>query len=283
MKTILVTGRNGFIGRSLVKILKNRHQVVSVVRRSDPSVDYAGEEVIVADLVKVQAGDVRGLQIDVAVHLAASVRGSGPAIEKNNIESSRALFRLCEQLNIPVLFLSSANSIFFQELGSYAYSKKVCEDILRNSPLRYLIVRVPWVIAAQSPLARSARGFYKKFGFFPLLGKGLGQTQPVEISAFAQTLAGMIDRGEFARRVVHIAGKESYTYRSILEHLLENKKTRFLTVPFQPALSVVRFLEKLRIPFLVSSEEIKSMNIDKRIGPEHGEAVFLENSKEVLF
>ena len=283
MKTVLLTGRNGFIGSRLAAELKERHRVVSVIRHKKADIDYSGEEIIFSSVSGLNAEEITAQAVDLVVHLAAMVRGEAGSIEQNNIESSRHLFQMCESLKVPVLFLSSANAIYFNQLGSYAYSKKVCEDILRTSRLSFLIVRVPWVIGPKSPLVLSAQRFYRRLGFFPLLGPSLGQIQPVPIASFVQTICDMINSAQFPGSTVHIIGKTTYQYREILEKVLDSSKTRFLLMPYKFSLGLAVLFEKIRVPFFVSSEEIKSVNMDKRVDETYGDRVILENNEELLF
>ena len=284
MSTILLTGRNGVVGLSLVNILKCRHKIVSIIRRRSNDVDYSNEQLIVSDLKDVNIEDIKKCGVDMVVHLAATVRGKGSLLKENNVESSRNIFHICEQLNIPVLFLSSINSLFCRQLGSYACSKKECEDLLDRSRLRYLIIRVPMIISSHSSSMVSVKSFYNNFGFWPLFGKGMGQTQPVPVSSFVALMAEQINQGVTGRKVMNVIGQESYTYRAILENILAEKDTRFINIPYRLSFLSAKFIERINLVFPVSSEEILSINMDKQVDANKGcETIVLDNRKEIIF
>ena len=54
MSTILVTGRNGFIGQELTPVLRKEHRIISIVRQAKEHMDYSGEELIVNDIRNVR-------------------------------------------------------------------------------------------------------------------------------------------------------------------------------------------------------------------------------------
>lgn len=285
ISAILVTGRNGFIGQELVKILKKEHKIVSIIRQAKENIDYTGEELIVSDIQKVKTEDIEKFQVNLILHLAAKIRGKARAIKKNNIRSSKNIFHIAKSLKIPVVFLSSTNVLFQNMLGSYAHSKKICEELLIETNLDYLIVRVPLVIGKNSSSMQSIKNFYEKYSFFPLFGRSDGKVQPVHISSLNKILLSKINEGTFSNEILNVVGKETYTYRQIIEKVINSKnRVHFLNVPFSLSLLVARFIEKINAPFFVSSEEIISVNMDKNITyAEHSQILFLDNNNELLF
>lgn len=264
MKTILVTGRNGFVARALVERLKDKYRVISLVRKLKDNIDYSNEEVVVIDNRMVQDTDVKKYNIELIIHLAASIRGRRKELLENNIQASKAIFKIAESLNIPVIYLSSTNVLFSDCLGAYAFSKKECEKLLVESKLNYLILRAPLIIGKDSPSIKTVRGFYQKFMFFPLFGAGGGKVQPIHISSIIDKILDKVGEGINSRQVLNLVGNHIYSYRDIITHLLgQNKKTHFIKIPFLLSKFVIGIFEKANIPFFVSSEELKSINMDK--------------------
>ncbi|OGX38679.1 MAG: hypothetical protein A3D87_03345 [Omnitrophica WOR_2 bacterium RIFCSPHIGHO2_02_FULL_50_17] len=287
MSTVLVTGRNGFIGRELVRHLKKTHKVISVVRHRAKDLDYNNEELIQKDLRAVNLEDIKGRRIDIIAHLAAHIRGSSLGIEQNNIRSSENIFNIAESLNVPVLYVSSVNVLFENALGGYARSKKICEESLKKRRLHYLIIRVPLVIGGGSPSVRRIRTFYGRFSFFPLLGPQQGKVQPVAISSLVEILLSKLNSGDFRDETINVVGVKKYSYRAIIENLLREKRpVRFLKVPLPIALWLGRLGTVFKLSGCVSPEEIKSINMDKiieKFDPLIGQTVFIENDEETLF
>ena len=195
-------------------------------------------------------------------------------------------------MNVPIIFLSSLNALFASQLGNYARSKHLAEEILNKTKLNYLIIRVPLIIGKNSPSLRAVQKFYKKFSFCPLFGEQNGKLQPVHLTSLVDLLGSKIKTGIHDQTVLNIVGNRFYNYREILENILnpqiptkKNERVRFLRIPFGLALNASRLLEKLHLPTPVSSEEIQSVNLDKAIdaGVEYGEVLKLDNAAEILF
>ena len=151
MKTILVTGRNGFIGQELVPLIKKDNKVISVIRRKLVDIDYEFEELIVTDLCKISLTHLKNYKIDLIVHLAAQVRGSPKQKYKNNIVSTQRISTIASSLNVPIIFSSTTNVFFDDFLGNYSKSKKICEEIIKANNPRHIIIRVPLVVGMKSP------------------------------------------------------------------------------------------------------------------------------------
>ena len=57
-KTLLITGRNGFIGSELTKQLKNKFNVISIIRGKKQYIDYSSEELILADINEIRHSQI---------------------------------------------------------------------------------------------------------------------------------------------------------------------------------------------------------------------------------
>ncbi len=262
---ILITGRNGFIGQPLAARLKKDHTVISLIRRTQSSIDYTGEELLIADLRDITLPGIQKHRVDLIVHLAVLMRGARGTVEQSNVESARRIFDVARRLDVPVLFLSSLNVLFYEQLGAYARSKKTAEDILKEYCSRYAIVRPAFVMGPGSPSLQMVARVQKRFGFVPLLGQGLGKTQPVSVSTLVDRIVALVDKNQFEGQTLQVVGQEIMTYRGILEQMFKPNPVRFIHLPYGLSLFVVQLLEKLRIPLPLSSEEIRSVNMDKLV------------------
>ena len=283
MGTILVTGRNGFIANELVQALKRDHKIISLVRSRKPHLDYSQEELIIADLLYLSAEQFKHYKIDLIIHAAAMIQGVPSMLEENNIQSSKNVFKIAEFYNIPVIFFSSINVLFVDYLGSYARSKKNCEEMLQRSKLKYLIIRVPFVLGKNSPTVKTIKDFYIKFSFFPLFGPQRGKTHLISISTVVDFIVDKIKQKNFSQEIVNLIGRQFYIYPEVIENVLK-RKVRFVTMPYVISLKLCQLFEFLRLPFPIYSEQVKSLNLDKVIdGDFNGRAIFVDDDKKILF
>ncbi len=286
MGTILITGRNGFIGQALVPLLKEKNTVVSLIRQKKNHIDYTGEVLIISDIRDVNLEEIRKNKITLILHLAAQIRGRSLTMEENNMKSFETILYIAKILNVSLVYLSSVNAVYQESLGSYAKSKKKCEDsLLKETTIPFLIIRVPLVTAGNAPNLKTLKNFYERFSFLPLFGKQEGKIQPVHISSLVDSMLKIIDRGQFSREIINIVGQEKFTYRQILEQLIDgHRRNRFLVFPYFGTLRLTQFFERIGLPLSISSEEIRSINMDKIVDSRRNEQViFMNNDLKTLF
>ncbi len=115
MKTVLITGASGRIGKSLRTLLAGRYRLRLQQRAGGSSLDTAGadEEIVTADLTDLDAmrGAVRGA--DAVIHLAASpgVRDPWAAILPNNLIGQYHTLEAMRLEGVPRIVFASTNHV----------------------------------------------------------------------------------------------------------------------------------------------------------------------------
>ena len=61
--------------------------------------------------------------------------------------------------------------------------------------------------------------FAKRFGVFPILGKGLGLRQPVHAADLAEACILAVDSSASFNRIYNLSGGETLTYREMVERV----------------------------------------------------------------
>lgn len=285
MKAILVTGRNGFVGGALVEQLKKKHKVISLIRKRKEGITYSGEKLILSDIQALKLEDLRQHHIDLIIHLAAAVRGGAKYLLENNVKISEKIFQLADMLKVPVIHLSSTNVLFSDCLGSYSSSKKICEEIIKEKGINFLIIRTPLIVGSGSSSTKAVKDFYKKFSFFPLFGKQEGKVQPIHISSLVEFILVNIDRSIYSREVLTLIGSNIYTFKDILRGILNQyPNPRFIRIPYSLSRLVVRIFECANFSFFVSTEELASVNMDKVVENDgSGRVKCVNNDGQLLF
>jgi len=285
MTTILVTGRNGFIGQELVPLIRKNNNVISVIRRKLVNVDYENENLILTDLSNISLTLVKNYKIDMIVHLAAQIRGSPKKIYTNNIASTQMISSIASSLDVPIIYTSTTNVFFNELLGNYSKSKKICEEIIKANNTRHIIIRVPLVIGMKSSSLKNVRDFYKKYHFFPLFGKQGGKTQPIHVSSINELIINILNNCDYTNREINLFGKKIYSYREIIKIIIGcNKKNIFIKFPFHFIYYITRTFEFFRIPFFITSEELISVNIDKILDESKiKNSIIVDNNENIIF
>ena len=285
MKTILLTGRNGFVGQELAPLLKKNYKIISVIRDPRDHIDYSSEKILLKDCRRLELTDAKKHGIDLIIHLSAQVRGLTREKFNNNIESTKRISYISASLDIPVIFLSTTNVFFTESLGHYAKSKKICEEIIKSVNQKHLIIRVPLVIGRNSSSLKTVKDFYQKYSFFPLMGKQEGRTQPIPVPALTDCILNSLEDSRYDGREINLIGKQCYNYRNIVERTIGSAKgVKFVIVPFMIIYPFVKIFEIANIHFPLSCEEIKSVNTDKVLdGNKIPNTIVVMNDEHTLF
>lgn len=137
---VLITGGSGYIGRATANYLNCEVTLVDLHN------DFNDPCLHITDLTNYRELE-RVFEIErpnVVLHLAGykSVPESKTHPTKyyyNNLVSSLNLINICEKLNIPMVFASTA-AIYYEETP-YSKSKLIIEEALANSKVNHIILR----------------------------------------------------------------------------------------------------------------------------------------------
>lgn len=205
---ILVTGSAGMIGSFVVNgLIEKGHTVIGVDRRTF-DVQLQGLTQVVLDLASKE--DLMCLfeekKIDRAIHLAALAHTTGmknltwETYRKINIECAENVFEVCSKHNVPVLFISTVDTIGmvkglitpFTELNpvsNYGKSKAIAEGRLKD------ICKV-WNIYRFSPVYTPdvKRDIEKRYYLkYPNWAYKIGKGEQFEVLSVIGAVDAMVD------------------------------------------------------------------------------------------
>ncbi len=93
--------------------------------------------------------------------------------------------------------------------------------------------------------------YIRRFGFFPLVGKGQGRRQPVCALDVADACVALLENIGIVNRAYNIAGGETLTYREMVERVFAvlERPARFVSVPlwfFRASIFFLRIFPRYR-------------------------------------
>lgn len=243
-----VTGATSPVGRQLVDNLLGSGYVVHAISRGT-AIHEHGARCIWHRCDLTQPGELPGFSARLLVH-AASIWLLPDRIEQFH------------ENGVQRLIAFSSTSRFSKANSSSPAEQAVAESLARAEDsvastceklrIAYTIFRPTLIYGAgrDRNVADIAR-FAKRFGVFPILGKGIGLRQPVHVADLALACMSAADNPASFNRIYNLSGGETLTYREMVEKVFHamGKRARIVSAPdqvFQLTIPLARLLPRYR-------------------------------------
>jgi nucleoside-diphosphate-sugar epimerase len=254
MSSLFVTGATGFIGRSLLSELDPAmYRSVCCLSRAGDAVTFAPEShvrVIKGNLLRPEsyAGALAGCRT--VIHLAAVTGAAAPErYFEVNVEGTKRLIAECGRSGVENFLHVSTIAVKYRDKSRYYYaqSKEQAEQAVKESRLRYIIVRPTIVIGRGGgpwgPLSALARA-----PFLALPGDGKALMQPIALEDLVACLQTILAENLFTNEVIELGGPESLTCEQFLKRIhasYHGKEPAALRLPLKPLIMILSVLEKI--------------------------------------
>ena len=233
---VLITGATGFLGKYIVKELKNNgYQVVAFGRNEkigksliDSNVEFfKGDIENKEDLLRAFQG------CSAVIHAAAlsTVWGKWSNFYKVNVLGTRNIVEICEKQGLKLVFVSSP-SIYAgakdqldvkeneapkdNNLNFYIKSKIMAENIIKNSKLNYMIIRPRGLFGiGDTSIIPRLLDLNKKMGI-PLFADGKQKVDVTCVENVAYALRLALENEKYSRQTYNITNDEPIEFKEIL-------------------------------------------------------------------
>jgi uncharacterized protein YbjT (DUF2867 family) len=233
---ILVTGGTGFAGRALIRQLTGSgHQVRTLVRPSKHT--PALPRGVPVEVAVTSLSDERGLRaalrgVEVIYHLAgAEHEGPRGSILETDARGTANLARAAAQSRVQ-------RFIYLSHLGADRASfypvlkmKGIAEEHIRKSGVPYTIFRSAVLYGPEDHFTTTLARMASLFPVIFLPGQGDVLLQPLWLDDLITCLLWSLDNPETVNQVYEIGGAEYFSFRQILEIILEVINKNPLLIP----------------------------------------------------
>jgi len=260
MKKILIIGGTGYIGREIVKELKNKDYEVAVLsRKFNPLKDI---KCIQCSLLNKELLKEKINGFDVIIYSAGIVRTIMKWKYDENLPGVKNLVEAMNFNNIKKLIYFSTQYVYIDKTGPYGRSKKECDRIIENSGLDYIMIRPDFVYGIDRQHFYKLALLAKKTRILPIIGAAK-RLQPINKEDVARVTISLIDNIDKIKpnSIMDLSGKEVVSLNDIADYIEKylNKKCMKVNIPF--------FLLKIFknvLPFDLDS--LTGDRLDRKIG-----------------
>lgn len=276
MKRILIIGGTGYIGREIVKQLKNKNYEIAVLsRKFNPIKDVKCIQcsLLNKELLKEK---IRGF--DIIVYCAGIVRTLFKKRYKENLPGVKNLIEAMHYNKIKKLIYFSTQYVYVDKTGPYGNSKKECDKAILNSRLDYIIVRPDFVYGVDKQHFYKLSYIAKKTRICLVIGSAK-RLQPINKEDVARITLNLIENIDNIKpgSIIDLSGKEIIGFEDIANYIEKylNKRCIKINIP----LFLLKIFRKV-LPF--DLDGLTGDRLDKKKGDFHVNIELIHNIEEDL-
>ncbi len=264
MKSIVIFGGAGFIGRHLIRTLaKKGHKIIVPYQKSiqEAKLRLLG---VTGQIIPFRFSDLEEkrlssilLKTDICINLKTTYDQKKGLFDATIYQFNKKLIKILKSN------LELKNYIFFSGLGAdidksskrniavYKAEKEAFKNLKNIN-----IIRPGVIIGGGDVFLKKLLPIFKSSFFVPLFGDGSIKFQPVFIDDISQAIEQIVDQQVKGQNIYELAGPEILTYREFYNHISKClDKTRVLVpVPLKVMKPIISIAEKTPISPLTSEQ-----------------------------
>jgi len=245
---IAVAGGTGFIGKVILrKLVADGHHVVALIRPGS-----------LLKINKFSGTESRYTYYDSPTQLLKNIEDCQAVINligiiKETKETSYdfahhivplSLVTAAKNAGIKRFLQMSALGVDSDSDSEYFVSKRLGENVVKASVLDWTIFRPSLVYGQGDNMTALLAKIIKHAPFFPVIGDGQYQFQPVHVENVADGFVQALNKPETIGKVYDIAGADKYTFDQILDMIAQAIGKKGIAKLHQP-LGLIMFKAKL--------------------------------------
>jgi len=226
---ILVTGANGFIGRSVVEELSKAFALRCFVRKPCGLEPGKKIELFFGDILNQEDCERAAEGCDAIVHLAALVKGSTEQIMRTNVLGTKNLALAAKKKGVNQFVFFSSDTVLLPEKDAYGKSKELAEQEL--SFLKNRVIFRPTIVFGKNDSKNISRlvKLVESFPIIPLPGNGASKIQPIfvgDVAVFVRKAVELRLNGTFI-----LAGSQKISMADVFKLICSKKGLKRFFVP----------------------------------------------------
>jgi len=291
-RTATVFGGSGFIGRYIVKRLANAGYTVRVAVRDPEAAHFLQPMGNVGQIVRlpVAVQDDEAVRwaldgADVAVNLVGIMHETGGAqtFEQVQAQAPARIARAAHDAGVKCFVQLSALGADADSPSIYARTKAQGERAVLEAFPDAAVLRPSIVVGPEDSFFNRFARMATLSPVIPLIGGGTTRFQPVYAGDVADAAMATLTRPNAKGRIHELGGPRIYTFKQLMELMLQQirRKRLLLPIPFALAEIQARILELLPSPPL-TRDQLRLLKVDNVVSGEQPTFADLDLSPQAI-
>lgn len=278
---ITVLGGNGFVGSYIIKELAKTKAAINVVARHASHATHLKMYGSVGQICLTDANVIDEKQLanvimgsDIVVNTIGLLTEKGRQSFYNaHTQLPENIGKLAKKHGVQKVIHISSLAAEQAPTSSYAKTKLEGENLLVKHFKRAVILRPSVVFGPEDNFFNLFAKLATFLPALPLIGGGYAKMQPVYVNDLALAVAKLIELPEYklASNVLELGGPAQYTFKEILQYVLQisNKKRLLVPLPFALAKVQAFFMEFMPRP-LLTRDQVELLKYNNIVQGENG-------------
>jgi nucleoside-diphosphate-sugar epimerase len=288
---VLLTGGTGFVGEEFAKNVAKKHRVWAIYRNSPGKivnkVTWTKADLICETDFDKLVPELKN-KIDVVVHVGGATPNR--AYRDNSFaattEGTKILVEFAKKIGVKKIIFVSTVSILIEKPGPYAKSKLVAEKIIKESGLKYVIIRPGTIIGPGAVDFNRIVKIIKKTSILPMIDPDKAMVQPIDIDDLVDVMIRCMETDWWEGKEFFAIGAEALSLREFINIIAKvyRHKIKIVSVPKKLAISVAKIAERINPRWGLNEERIYMQSYDKVIPSEDAMSfgIRLKSFKEMI-
>ncbi len=233
-KHICIFGGSGFVGRAIThKAIEQGYSVTIACRHPERARDLLveGAHLVRADIAAGRNLDEAIANADCVVNLVGLLYEKGRyTFESVHVHGTEHVLAACAQAGIKQYLHMSALGVGAQSPSTYARTKAVAEERVRQSALCWTIFRPSIIYGAGDSFFNKFRQLSAGIPFMPVI-EGDARFQPVWVEDVARAFVLSLGNRHVQEKIYELGGPGVFSFRELLTIMLRMLGRRRLLIP----------------------------------------------------
>jgi uncharacterized protein YbjT (DUF2867 family) len=264
MNRVTVFGGTGFVGRRIVRHLRDSSAAVRIASRHPASTDGDNVEQIAADARDERSVEAAVEGADGVVNaISLYVEHGGDTFHSVHVEAAARIARAARRAGIERFVHLSGIGADATSPSSYIRSRSEGEAAVQAAFPGAIIVRPAVMFAQNDAFLTTILRLLRTLPVYPLFGDGRTRLQPVHVDDVAAAIVQILRQTQKPYPIYELAGPRIYSYEELLRTIARTAGLRaaFVRTPFAFWDAFAGLAEALPHPPLTRNQ-VELMQID---------------------